>query len=75
VREIHVFIDFLVSDSCRTAALETIAEGVRECVRREGVGLDPERAARYVRDEVSHYSERALGGPMPRLADETDAAW
>jgi len=57
-----------------TTALDSIAEGVRERVRREGVELDPERAADYVRDEVRRYSERALGGSVPLLADEADAA-
>ncbi len=57
-----------------TAALETIAEGVRERVRREGIELDPELAAHYVRDEVRRYSERALGGSVPLLTDEADAA-
>lgn len=52
--------------------LETIAQSVRERVRIEGVDLssDVERAQRYVRDEVRRYSERALGGSAPLLADE-----
>jgi pilus assembly protein CpaF len=49
-----------------------ITEQVRERVRRDGVDLggDHALAARYVRDEVQRYSERALGGSIPLLADE-----
>jgi pilus assembly protein CpaF len=56
--------------------LSTIADQVRERVRREGVdlGADHELAARYVHDEVRRYSERALGGSVPLLADEAQAA-
>lgn len=56
-----------------SAALASIADRVRERVRREGVDLSPELADRYVREEVRSYSERALGGSLPMLADETDA--
>ena len=57
-------------------ALAQIAEQVRERVRRDGVdlGSDGELAARYVHDEVRRYSERALGGSVPLLADEAQAA-
>ncbi|MGV8877183.1 MAG: CpaF family protein, partial [Rhodoglobus sp.] len=57
-------------------ALVTIADQVRQRVRRDGVDLsrDSELAERYVRDEVRRYSERALGGSVPLLADEAQAA-
>jgi pilus assembly protein CpaF len=57
-------------------ALGTIADQVRQRVRRDGVDLsrDAELASRYVRDEVRRYSERALGGSVPLLADEAQAA-
>jgi pilus assembly protein CpaF len=57
-------------------ALAQIADQVRERVRRDGVDLstDGELAARYVHDEVRRYSERALGGSVPLLADEAQAA-
>ncbi|MCU1410204.1 MAG: CpaF family protein [Rhodoglobus sp.] len=57
-------------------ALATIAEQVRERVRRDGVDLaaDAELAEAYVRDEVRRYSERALGGSVPLLPDEAQAA-
>jgi pilus assembly protein CpaF len=57
-------------------ALATIADQVRERVKRDGVDLggDHALAARYVHDEVRRYSERALGGSMPLLADEHQAA-
>ena len=47
-----------------TDPVRTIADRVRTRVRREGVDLatDRELAARYVREEVRRYSERALGG-------------
>jgi pilus assembly protein CpaF len=49
-----------------------ITDQVRERVRRDGVDLrtDRELAGRYVRDAVQRYSERALGGSLPLLADE-----
>jgi len=56
-----------------STALASIADRVRERVRREGVDLSPELADRYVREEVRSYSERALGGSLPMLPDETDA--
>lgn len=57
------------------SALAVIAEQVRARVRRDGVDLasDQQLATRYVRDEVRRYSERALGGSVPLLADEADA--
>jgi pilus assembly protein CpaF len=59
-----------------SSALAQIADQVRERVRRDGVDLasDDALAARYVDDEVRRYSERALGGSVPLLADETSAA-
>ena len=56
-------------------ALAVIAEQVRERVRRDGVdlGTDHDLAAKYVHDEVRRYSERALGGSVPLLADERQA--
>lgn len=58
------------------AALAQIADQVRERVRRDGVNLgsDQALAAKYVHDEVRRYNERALGGSVPLLADETQAA-
>lgn len=47
-----------------------ITDRIRERVRRDGVVLDQGRAADYVREEVRRYSERALGGSAPLLADE-----
>jgi pilus assembly protein CpaF len=49
-----------------------ITDEVRARVRRDGVDIsaDKELAHRYVRDEVQRYSERALGGSVPLLADE-----
>jgi pilus assembly protein CpaF len=57
-------------------AVSIITEQIRERVRRDGVDLggDHTLAARYVHDEVQRYSERALGGSVPLLADETLAA-
>ena len=53
-------------------ALATIADRVRERVRLDGVDLSADAAVaeRYVHDEVRRYSERALGGSVPLLADE-----
>ncbi|NYG99573.1 pilus assembly protein CpaF [Schumannella luteola] len=53
-----------------------ITERVRSRVRREGIDLgdDGSLAARYVRDEVRRYSERALGGSAPLLVDERAVA-
>ena len=57
-------------------AVRIITEQVRLRVRRDGVDLatDDSLADQYVRDEVRRYSERALGGSMPLLADEFQAA-
>lgn len=59
-----------------TAAVDLITDRVRERVRREGVDLaaDSALADRYVREELRSYSERALGGSVPLLDDETAAA-
>jgi len=57
-------------------AVRMITEQVRLRVRRDGVDLaaDVSLADQYVRDEVRRYSERALGGSMPLIADEFQAA-
>ncbi len=59
-----------------SSALAFITDRVRERVRLDGVdlGVDRELAHRYVHDEVQRYSERALGGSLPMLADEGLAA-
>ena len=64
-----------------STAVTMIAEQVRERVRRDGVDLGGDRARsdqtvvdRYVREEVRRYSERALGGSLPMLVDEHQAA-
>ncbi len=57
-------------------AVTIITEQVRERVRREGIDLATDRALadRYAREEVQRYSERALGGSVPMLTDELQAA-
>ena len=57
-------------------AVAIITDQVRARVRRDGVDLGRDRALtdRYVRDEVQRYSERALGGSLPMIADEAEAA-
>ena len=64
-----------------STAVALIAEQVRERVRRDGVDLGGDRdrpdhtiVDRYVREEVRRYSERALGGSLPMLLDEHQAA-
>lgn len=66
----------LLHDSFVHAAVSLIADRVRERVRRDGVDLggDQSLADGYVREEVRRYSERALGGSMPLLLDERQAA-
>jgi len=66
----------LLEDGVVPSALSLITEQVRERVRREGidVGTEPQLVDRYVHDEVRAYSERALGGSVPALADEASAA-
>lgn len=56
-----------------TDAVRVIADRVRDRVRRDGVDLavDGPRALAYARDEVRRYSEHALGGSIPLVADET----
>jgi pilus assembly protein CpaF len=55
-------------------AVSIITDRVRERVRREGADLRGVGVAeRYVRDEVQRYSEHALGGSLPMLADEARA--
>lgn len=53
-----------------------LADAVRARVRSEGVDLagDERLVERYVHDEVRRYSERALGGSQPLLADESAVA-
>jgi pilus assembly protein CpaF len=55
-----------------STSLALITDQVRARVRRDGVDLrgDQALASRYVFDEVQRYSERALGGSLPLLADE-----
>lgn len=59
-----------------SAAVDLITDRVRERVRREGVDLaaDSDLAHRFVREELRSYSERALGGTAPLIADEQAAA-
>ena len=58
-----------------TEAVRIITEQVRLRVRREGVDLAANNALveQYVRDELRRYSERALGGLAPMIADEHQA--
>jgi pilus assembly protein CpaF len=57
-------------------AVRMITEQVRLRVRLDGVDLasDDALAEHYVRAEVQRYSERALGGSLPLIADEHQAA-
>lgn len=59
-----------------TDAVQLITDRVRERVRHDGD--DPTAAAtrtsQYVHEELRRYSERALGGSTPLLADENRAA-
>ena len=57
-------------------AVRVITEQIRLRVRREGIDLssDSALADEYVRDELRRYSERALGGAMPLIHDEHQAA-
>jgi pilus assembly protein CpaF len=57
-------------------AVRHIADQVRSRVRRDGVDLSTrgELAHQYVHDELRRYSERALGGSLPLIADEVRAA-
>lgn len=70
-----------------STAVALITQQVRERVRRDGVdhlavdhagvdhaGVDHTVVGRYVREEVQRYSERALGGSVPLLLDEHQAA-
>ncbi|WP_104089226.1 CpaF family protein [Cryobacterium sp. N19] len=59
-----------------TEAVRIITEQVRMRVRREGVDLAANNTLveQYVRDELRRYSERALGGLAPMIADEHQAA-
>lgn len=53
-----------------------IAERVRSRVRTDGVDLASSGALtrQYVHDELRRYSERALGGSLPLIPDEAEAA-
>lgn len=55
-----------------TTPVAAIADSVRARLRLDGADLagDPALTERYVRAEVQRYSERALGGSQPLLADE-----
>jgi pilus assembly protein CpaF len=55
-----------------TSPIALIADAVRDRVRGGDVDLagDPLHTEHLVRDEVRRYSERALGGSQPLLADE-----
>jgi len=59
-------------------AVALITEQVRERVRRDAADLGGDGNGamldRYVREEVRRYSERALGGSLPMLLDEHQAA-
>jgi pilus assembly protein CpaF len=57
-------------------AVRMITEQVRLRVRRDGVDLasDSRLTEQYVHAEVQRYSERALGGSLPLIADEHQAA-
>jgi pilus assembly protein CpaF len=57
-------------------AVAIITDRVRERIRLDGVDLSADRtlAGRYVHDEVQRYSEHALGGSLPLLVDEQQAA-
>jgi pilus assembly protein CpaF len=59
-----------------SSAVATITERVRERIRADGADLRSGSgiAERYVLDEIQRYSERALGGSLPLLADERGAA-
>ena len=57
-------------------AVSIITDRVRERIRLDGADLASDRtlAGRYVHDEVQRYSEHALGGSLPLLVDEQQAA-
>jgi pilus assembly protein CpaF len=57
-------------------AVRIITEQVRLRVRRDGVDLasDNRLTEQYVHAEVQRYSERALGGSLPLIGDEHQAA-
>ncbi|SFR74825.1 pilus assembly protein CpaF [Agromyces sp. CF514] len=59
-----------------TDPVRTITERVRARVLHEGVdlGRDGSAAARYAREEVRRYSERALAGSQAELLDELATA-
>ncbi len=58
-----------------SSAVQSIADSVRQRVRRDGVDLsaDPAAARRYAREAVRGYSERALVGDGVPLADDREA--
>ncbi|MFC6355109.1 CpaF family protein [Luethyella okanaganae] len=57
-------------------AVRMMTEEVRLRVRRDGVDLagDGALAEQYVHDELRRYNERALGGALPLIRDEGQAA-
>lgn len=56
-----------------TDAVQHITDRVRERLRvHESRGIDRAATARFVREEIRGYSERALGGALPPLADESE---
>jgi pilus assembly protein CpaF len=59
-----------------SSAVASITERVRERIRADGADLRGGTAVaeRYVLDEIQRYSERALGGSLPLLADERTTA-
>ncbi|MEO6827428.1 MAG: ATPase, T2SS/T4P/T4SS family [Microbacteriaceae bacterium] len=58
-----------------TDVVRMLADQVRSRVRRDGVDLAASGLADdYVREELRRYSERALGGSLPMIADESRAA-
>ncbi|MEO8261523.1 MAG: ATPase, T2SS/T4P/T4SS family [Pseudolysinimonas sp.] len=59
-----------------TSPIDVIADAVRERARTDSADLGGSATLveRYVHHEVRRYSERALGGAVPLLADESDAA-
>lgn len=58
-----------------STSIAAITQAVRERIRGEGVDVagDAGSVQRLVQGEVRRYSERALGGLLPMLADEADA--
>jgi pilus assembly protein CpaF len=57
-------------------AVDLITERVRDRLRRDGIDPAVDRLVvdGYVTEEITGYSERALGGSLPMLVDERSAA-